>query len=106
MGARSPFRMAVEPFTGYLYWGDIGPDASIDSATRGPKGYDEINQTRTAGNYGWPYFAANNIAYNDYNFTTGSSGPAFNPNATRNDSPNNTGLLNLPPAQGAFIWYP
>lgn len=106
MGCRSPFRMAVDPFTGYLYWGDIGPDSSTDSATRGPMGYDEINQTRTAGNYGWPYFAANNIPYRDYNFTTGVSGPAFNPNATTNNSPNNTGALNLPQARGAFIWYP
>lgn len=106
MGCRNPFRIAVDPFTGYLYWGDVGPDASADLSTRGPKGHDELNQARTAGNYGWPYFLANNLPYRDYNYATGGSGAAFNPAAPINNSPNNTGLTNLPAARGAFIWYP
>ena len=77
-----------------------------DSATRGPRGYDEINQAREAGNYGWPYMIADNKAYRDYNFATGVSGPAFNPAALMNDSPNNTGAVNLPAAEPALIWYP
>jgi hypothetical protein len=35
-----------------------------------------------------------------------TSGPAFNPAALVNNSPNNTGLQNLPPAQPALVWYP
>ena len=42
----------------------------------------------------------------DYNFATGQSGQPFNPNAPQNNSPNNTGSLNLPPAKPALIWYP
>src|SRR6185503_2812039 len=106
MGCRNPFRMAVDERTGWLYWGEVGPDSGADSASRGPQGYDEWNQARAAGNFGWPYFVANNKAYVDYDFATGTSGAAFNPSAPVNNSPNNTGPVNLPPAQPAWIWYP
>jgi cytochrome c len=33
-------------------------------------------------------------------------GPQFDPAHPVNNSPNNTGLNQLPPARGAFIWYP
>ena len=106
MGSRNPFRMAVDDGTGWLYWGEVGPDAPADVATRGPKGYDEWNQARTAGNFGWPYFVANNKSYVDYDFATGLSTTAFDPSAPVNNSPNNTGPTNLPPAQPAWLWYP
>jgi glucose/arabinose dehydrogenase len=106
MGNRNPFRISVDAETGWLYWGEVGPDASSDSASRGPRGYDEVNQARAPGNFGWPYFIADNKAYRDYNFATMISGPAFNPAAPVNDSPNNTGATNLPAATGALIWYP
>ena len=36
--------------TDFLYWGEVGPDANNDSFdTRGPRGYDEVNQARKAG---------------------------------------------------------
>ena len=106
MGLRNPFRISVDSETGWLYWGDVGPDAVETSPTRGPRGYDEFNQARAAGNFGWPYFVADNQAYNDYNFATNTAGAKFNPAAPVNDSPNNTGPRNLPPAQPALIWYP
>ena len=106
MGCRNPFRIAVDEGTGWLYWGEVGPDATADVSTRGPKGYDEWNQARSAGNYGWPYFVANNKPYVDYDFATLVSTAPFDPNAPVNDSPNNTGPTNLPPAQPAWLWYP
>jgi glucose/arabinose dehydrogenase len=106
MGVRNPFRFSVDPESGWLYWGDVGPDANDDSATRGPRGYDEINQARAAGNFGWPYFIADNRPYVDYNFATGASGSPFNPSAPVNNSPNNTGATSLPPARGSWIAYP
>ena len=106
MGCRNPFRFSVDEATGWVYWGEVGPDATADDPTRGPKGYDEWNQARSAGNFGWPYFVANNKPYIDYNFATGISGAAFDPKAPVNDSPNNTGPANLPPAQPAWLWYP
>ena len=106
MGCRNPFRMSVDEGTGWLYWGEVGPDASGDAASRGPKGYDEWNQARGPGNFGWPYFVANNKPYLAYDFATGISGSPFNPNAPVNTSPNNTGMTSLPPAQPAWLWYP
>jgi len=106
MGLRNPFRLSVDPATGWVYWGDVGPDAGSDNASRGPRGYDEFNQAREAGNYGWPYVAADNKPYRDYDFSTNQPGQLFNPNALINDSPNNTGNPNLPPAKPAWIWYP
>lgn len=106
MGARNPFRISIDPDTGWLYWGEVGPDASSNSPTRGPRGYDEWNQTRSAGHFGWPYCIANNIPYRDYDFAAEAFGPAYDCAASVNDSPNNTGAQTLPPAQPAWIWYP
>lgn len=106
MGARNPYRISIDKKTGYLYWGDVGPDAGKDSVNRGPKAYDEINQARAAGFFGWPYFVGDNQAYNQRDFATGKTGPPFDPARPVNTSVNNTGLTELPPAQKAFIWYP
>lgn len=107
MGNRNPYRISVDQKNSYLYWGEVGPDASSDSMdTRGPRGYDEVNQARKAGYFGWPLFVGNNYAYRAYNYETGESGPAYDPNKPINNSRNNTGLTELPPAQPAFIWYP
>lgn len=105
MGCRNPYRIAVNPETSTVYWGEIGPDAGTDSI-RGPRGYDEFNQAKEAGNFGWPYFVGNNQAYADWDFATETAGPYFDPKAPVNQSPNNTGLTELPPAQPAMIWYP
>ncbi len=107
MGARNPYRIAVNPKTGAVYWGDIGPDAGEDSDDgRGPRGYDEFNVAKEPGFFGWPYFIGNNRAYGDWNFETATAGPRFDPAAPVNESRNNTGLRELPPAQPPFIWYP
>ncbi|SCC59306.1 cytochrome c [Chitinophaga costaii] len=105
MGTRNPYRIALNPKTDVLYWGDIGPDAGKDSE-RGPRGYDEFNQARKAGNFGWPYFVANNYAYAKWDFAKNIAGPKFDEKAPVNSSPNNTGLRVLPPAMPAMIWYP
>lgn len=106
MGCRNPYRISIDQRTGFLYWGDVGPDAGKDSLGRGPMGHDEVNQARQAGFFGWPYFVGDNKAYNDYNFATEQSGEKHNPEKPINDSPHNTGANELPPAQPAFIWYP
>ena len=105
MGCRNPYRITVNPKTSVLYWGEPGPDAGVDSA-RGPRGYDEFNQARKAGNFGWPYFIGNNFPYPRWDYSTGKAGPLFDPAAPVNRSPSSTGLVNLPPAMPAMIWYP
>ncbi|MEX6686576.1 ThuA domain-containing protein [Danxiaibacter flavus] len=107
MGDRNPYRISVDPKNNYLYWGEVGPDANTDSLdTRGPRGYDEVNQARKAGYFGWPLFIGNNYPYHAYDYATGTTGAAFDPKKPINNSKNNTGLTELPPAQPAFIWYP
>lgn len=105
MGCRNPWRMSIDQKTGFVYWGEVGPDAGGDNA-RGPRGYDEINQARKAGNFGWPYFVGSNFAYADWDFATKTAGPKYDVNAPTNLSPNNTGSKVLPPAQPAFIYWP
>lgn len=106
MGTRNPYRISVDRKTSYVYWGEVGPDANADNPQRGPMGYDEINQAKKPGNYGYPMFVGNNYAYHQYNYETGESGPAYDAAKPVNNSRNNTGLKELPPAQPAFIWYP
>lgn len=106
MGNRNPYRISIDSKTGFLYWGEVGPDANADSPERGPRGYDEVNQARNAGFFGWPYFVGNNYPYRAYDYKTGVSAEVFDPKKPVNNSPNNTGLKNLPPVQPAFIWYP
>lgn len=106
MGTRNPFRISVDQKTGYVYWGDVGPDSRADSAGLGPMSYDEVNQAREPGFFGWPLFVGDDEAYNDYDFETGVSGPKFDPKKPINDSRNNTGLRELPPTAPNFIWYP
>lgn len=106
MGMRNPFRISVDKKTGYLYWGDVGPDAGKDSVGHGPKAYDEINQARKPGFFGWPYFVGDNKAYYKRDFATNQYSALFDAEKPTNTSPNNTGMTDLPPAQKAFIWYP
>jgi len=105
MGNRNPYRISVDKKTGFLYWGDIGPDSGKTDSTRGPEGIVEFNQAKKAGFYGWPMFTGNNFAYNAFDFNTRKSGEKFDAKHPQNLSPNNTGLINLPPAQKPMIWY-
>ena len=46
MGCRNPYRISIDERTGYLYWGEVGPDAGQNDSLRGPRGYDEVNQAK------------------------------------------------------------
>ncbi|PXY22039.1 ThuA domain-containing protein [Prauserella flavalba] len=104
MGFRNSFRFTVDT-DGTIYAADYGPDSSTANPDRGPDGKVEWNIIREPGNYGWPYCIGNNIPYNDYDFATGTSGAKFDCASPVNDSPNNTGLTELPPSQQAEVWY-
>ncbi|UDF12431.1 ThuA domain-containing protein [Antiquaquibacter oligotrophicus] len=117
MGFRNPFRIGLDHETGNIFVGEYGPDAGSNSSTRGPRGSVEWNVVSQPGNYGWPYChgrsnaqgAAGDVGtgcYNDYNFANSTSGAVFNPNALVNDSPNNTGMTNLPAVIAPTMWYP
>ncbi|QCW80027.1 DUF1080 domain-containing protein [Streptomyces sp. S6] len=105
MGFRNPFRFSVDQATGILYVGDYGPDAGAADAQRGPSGKVEFARVTKAGNFGWPYCVGDNEPYIDYDFATKVSGAAFDCANLKNESPHNTGLVDLPPAEAAWIPY-
>ncbi|MDB5112424.1 MAG: hypothetical protein JWR67_3538 [Mucilaginibacter sp.] len=105
MGHRNPWRPSIDSKTGWLYWGDIGPDNTEDSEI-GPQGYDEFNQARKPGFFGWPYFVGPNAAYPVFDYVSGELGDKKDPNKPMNNSVNNTGLKQLPPVAAPFIYYP
>jgi cytochrome c len=106
MGCRNPFRISVDSRRHMLFWGEVGPDAGEPDTTRGPAGHDEVNRARQAGFFGWPYFVGNNKPYRKYDFAAKKYGGWFDPKHPVNNSPNNTGTRDLPPAQPALVWYP
>ncbi|MYW31445.1 ThuA domain-containing protein, partial [Streptomyces sp. SID2119] len=105
MGFRNPFRFSVDQATGIAYVGDYGPDAGAADPKRGPSGKVEFARVTKAGNFGWPYCVGENEPYIDYDFATKTSGAAFDCANLTNESPHNTGLVDLPPAEAAWIPY-
>jgi cytochrome c len=105
MGLRNPFRFAVDRRSGVVYLADYSPDAIDADAERGPAGQGKWMIVRKPGNYGWPYCATPELPYRDYDFATGTSGPAFDCAAPVNESPHNTGRRSLPPVAQPEVWY-
>ncbi|WP_367123617.1 ThuA domain-containing protein [Streptomyces phytohabitans] len=106
MGVRNPARISVDPETDWLYAGWVGPDAGEPSTTWGPAKYDTFAVITSAGNQGWPYCMGNRQPYRDRNLPD----PAkpldwYDCGDLRNDSPNNDGLVKLPPARDNNVWY-
>jgi len=105
MGFRNPWRFNIDSKTGFVYVGDVGPDASKDMEERGPRGFDTVNQLRQPGNYGWPYSRGNRV-YVDFDFTAKAPGTIYDKSKPINRSPNNSGLTELPPVQAPLVFYP
>ena len=105
MGHRNPWRPSVDSKTGFLYFGDIGSDANEDTDI-GPRGYDELNQARKPGFFGWPYFVGPNAAFPFFDYVGGELLDPKDPKKPINNSVNNTGLKELPPVADPFIYYP
>jgi cytochrome c len=118
MGLRHPFRISVDAQTGWVFWAEPGPNATVDNATQGPRGYEVVSMAKGPGNYGWPYCRANPsviqkpssitgpFCYTHYNYSNATGGAMYNPDSLRNTSVNNTGIVNLPPMKPSQVWYP
>lgn len=102
-GCRNPYRISVDPLTGDVWWGDVGPDAG-DDGHGDPRGVDTLNRARRAGYFGWP-FARGGRFYRDRDFASGERGESF-ADLLVNDSPRNTGLERLPSPTRPFFAYP
>ena len=104
MGIRNPFRISLDEKTKTLYIGDVGPNV-LPKLGVTPVGYEEINATRQAANFGWPSFIGPNEPLPLFDFDTEKETGRQDPDKPTNPSPNNTGIRNLPPAKPALIWY-
>lgn len=106
MGARNPFRISVDPPTGWVVWGDVG--GNVDPALDlGPEGYDELNLTKGPGFYGWPFCSGPNEPWRSFEPRSHRPrGEWFDPARPVNDSPANTGVKSLPASVPALLWYP
>lgn len=105
MGLRNPWRISIDSQTGWVYWGEVGPDQTQETPN-GPVGYDEFNQARGPGNFGWPYFIGENRAIPPFDYFHSRPLEPKDPKRPLNASLNNTGLRELPPAQPALLAYP
>jgi len=106
MGNRNPWRLSLDSKTGWIYWGEVGPSGVLDSIGFGPRSYDEFNVAKKPGNFGWPHFIGPNKHYWDFDYSTNTVGNPFDPQKPFNNSPNNSGIRELPEAEPSLIWYP
>ena len=105
MGLRNPYRFTIDQKKNILYWGEVGPDTKVKGKDGSFLSYDEVNRASKPGFYGWPYFIGDNEVFPMYDYATKKEEPGKDPAHPVNDSRNNTGLQNLPPAHPPMIWY-
>lgn len=106
MGVRNPARISIDKKTDTLYAGWVGPDAGEPSTTWGPAKYDTFSVITHAGNHGWPYCMGNKQPYRDRNLPDPTKPLGwYDCDHLKNESPNNDGLVNIPPAEANNIWY-
>lgn len=106
MGHRNPYHPRIDSKSGWIFTGEVGLDASATSATRGPEGREEWNLATEAGFYGHPYCVGKNDPWKKFTSpSTTWSTESYNCAAIQNVSPNNYGIVNLPPARPATLFY-
>ncbi|WP_326617215.1 ThuA domain-containing protein [Streptomyces decoyicus] len=106
MGVRNPSRISVDKKTDTLYAGWVGPDAGTPSTTWGPAKYDTFAVITHASNRGWPFCMGNEQPYRDRNLPDPAKPLGwYDCDHLKNESPNNDGLVDIPPAEANNIWY-
>lgn len=88
MGTRNAYSITYDPVKKVVTWGDVGPD--------GKGSAEEHNSAAAPGNYGYPYYAGDQITLI----------PGGTPEKPVNNNAKNTGLRDLPPAITATNAYP
>jgi PKD repeat protein len=106
MGVRNISRLQIDPKTQWLTAAWVGPDAPSPSPELGPAKYETATIITEAGNHGWPFCMGNKQPYRDRSNTDASVLTGwYDCNAPKNNSPRNTGLVDLPPVKNNMIWY-
>ncbi|MFY1691257.1 ThuA domain-containing protein [Plantactinospora sp. WMMB782] len=106
MGVRNIARIAWDPVNDWLTAAWVGPDAGAPSPELGPAKYETATIITSAGNHGWPYCMGNRQPYRDRSNTDATVLTGwYDCDNPKNESPRNTGLVNLPPVRDNMIWY-
>jgi PKD repeat protein/type 1 glutamine amidotransferase len=106
MGVRNISRLQVDPDTQWVTTGWVGPDAANPHPELGPAKYETATIITSAGNQGWPYCMGNKQPYrNRSNTDANVLTNWYDCDNLVNDSPRNTGLVNIPPARTNMMWY-
>ncbi|WP_309244193.1 family 16 glycoside hydrolase [Micromonospora parastrephiae] len=106
MGVRNIARLQIDPVHQWLTAGWVGPDASAPSPTLGPAKYETATIITSAGNQGWPYCMGNRQPYRDRSNTDAKVLTGwYDCDNLKNESPRNTGLVDIPAARDNMIWY-
>ncbi|MGI5160098.1 ThuA domain-containing protein [Microbispora sp. CA-102843] len=106
MGVRNVSRIQFDKVNNWLTAGWVGPDAGVPSEIWGPAKYETGTIITSAGNQGWPYCMGNKQPYRDRS-NVDASQPAgwYDCDNLKNESPRNTGLVDIPPARNNMIWF-
>jgi type 1 glutamine amidotransferase len=106
MGVRNIARIAWDSVNHWLTAAWVGPDASAPSPELGPAKYEHATIITSAGNQGWPYCMGNKQPYRDRSNVDATILTGwYDCDNLKNESPRNTGLVNIPPARNNMIWY-
>jgi glucose/arabinose dehydrogenase len=108
MGHRNPYHPRIDTKSGWIFTGEVGLDATAASSTRGPEGREEWNLATEPGFFGHPYCVTGptgNDPWRKYENGAWVTNVSHNCNAPQNLSPNNYGIVNLPPVRPALLWY-
>ncbi|MEU7799083.1 ThuA domain-containing protein [Micromonospora arborensis] len=106
MGVRNIARLQIDPVHQWLTAGWVGPDAASPSPTLGPAKYETATIITSAGNQGWPYCMGNRQPYRDRSSTDATVLTGwYDCDNLKNESPRNTGLVDIPAARDNMIWY-
>ncbi|MBO0828352.1 MAG: ThuA domain-containing protein [Streptosporangiales bacterium] len=106
MGVRNIARIAWDNQNKWLTAGWVGPDAGVPDPELGEAKYETATVLTSAGNQGWPYCMGNKQPYRDRSNTDASILTGwYDCDHLKNESPRNTGLVDIPPARNNMIWY-
>ena len=106
MGVRNISRLAYDKQNDWLTAAWVGPDAGLPDPELGPAKYETATIITSAGNQGWPYCMGNGQPYRDRSNEDATVLTGwYDCDNPKNNSPRNTGLVDLPPVRDNMIWY-
>jgi cytochrome c len=103
MGARNPFRISVDARTGFLYFGDIGPDANAPA--RKARRLRRIQRGPAARQLRLALLRGRQQALPEGGFRHRRHWAVPEPGSARKRFAKQHRTKVLPPAQKPFIWY-